>query len=133
LDVSSILLWSLRKWCLGPEADSRPLGIISVFGNRYTMATGDRIWIKHLRERQKGAQLVYLLATEFNKLLILFGSSGRTRTYNPSVNSRMLTVGARLFSMEYTGAKRHDRSLRGAYFGEEFGEVDLKGNSTSGQ
>jgi len=23
-------------------------------------------------------------------LLIIFGSSGRTRTYNPSVNSRML-------------------------------------------
>jgi hypothetical protein len=38
-----------------------------------------------------------------------------------------------MFSTEYRGAKRHYRSLQGAQFGEEFGEVDLKDNSASGQ
>jgi len=30
----------------------------------------------------------------------LIGSSGRTRTYNPSVNSRMVSAGVRMFSTE---------------------------------
>jgi hypothetical protein len=32
-----------------------------------------------------------------------FGSSGRTRTYNPSVNSPRLKAGVVVFSMEYEG------------------------------
>ena len=35
----------------------------------------------------------------------------------------MLTLGVHVFSTEYTGANRNYRSLWGAQFGEEFGEV----------
>ena len=35
----------------------------------------------------------------------------------------MLTLGVRVFSTEYRGANRNDRSLWGAQFGEEFGEA----------
>jgi hypothetical protein len=41
-------------------------------------------------------------------------SSGRNRTYNPSVNSRRVSVGVRMFSTEYRGAKRREWSLFGA-------------------
>jgi hypothetical protein len=40
----------------------------------------------------------------------------------------MLTLEVRVFSTEYTGANRSDRSLWGAQFGEKFGEVVLKNN-----
>ena len=35
----------------------------------------------------------------------------------------MLTLGVHVFSMEYRGGNRNDRSLWGAQFGEKFGEV----------
>jgi hypothetical protein len=55
--------------------------------------------------------------------LKILGSSGRTRTYNPSVNSAVLRLGVRMFSTEYRGAERTNRSLFGTQFGEEFGEA----------
>ena len=54
-------------------------------------------------------------------------------TYNPSVNSRMLRLGAHMLSTEYRGAKRNDRSLCGAQFGEKFGEVVVTDNSATGR
>ena len=56
-------------------------------------------------------------------MLELNGGRGRNRTFNLSVKSRMLTLGVYVFSTEYRGANRNDRSLWGAQFGEEFGEV----------
>jgi hypothetical protein len=38
-----------------------------------------------------------------------------------------------MFSTEYRGAKGNDRSLWGAQFGEEFGEVVLRHNSAIGR
>ena len=56
------------------------------------------------------------------KLLKRIGSSGRTRTYNPSVNSAVVRRGVRMLSTEYRGAERTIWSRFGAQFGEEFGE-----------
>ena len=53
----------------------------------------------------------------------LIGSSGRTRTYNPSVNSAVVRLGVRMLSTEYRGDERTIWSLFGAQFGEEFGEA----------
>jgi hypothetical protein len=38
-----------------------------------------------------------------------------------------------MLSTEYRGAKRNDRSLWGAQFGEEFGEVVVTDNSATGR
>ncbi len=56
-------------------------------------------------------------------MLEIFGSSGRTQTYNPSVNSAVVRLGVRMLSTEYRGAERTIWSLFGAQFGEEFGET----------
>jgi hypothetical protein len=38
-----------------------------------------------------------------------------------------------MLSTEYRGAKRNDRSLCGAQFGEKFGEVAVRDNLTNGR
>jgi hypothetical protein len=38
-----------------------------------------------------------------------------------------------MFSMEYRGANRNDRSLCGAQFGGKFGEVVMRDNSANGR
>ncbi len=53
----------------------------------------------------------------------LIGSSGRTRTYNPSVNSRGLSPGAYVFSTEYRGLIWTDRSLCGAQLDQGLDQV----------
>jgi hypothetical protein len=45
----------------------------------------------------------------------------------------MLRLGVHMFSTEYRGVKRNDRSLWGAQFGEKFGEVLKSHNSASGR
>jgi len=59
----------------------------------------------------------------------IIGSSGRTRTYNPSVNRGIVKPGKPMISKEYGGAKGTIWSLFGAQFGEEFGEVLKTHNS----
>ncbi len=56
------------------------------------------------------------------KSKILIGSSGRTRTYNPSVNRGIIKHGTSMLSMEWGGAERSKWSHLGTQFGEEFGE-----------
>jgi hypothetical protein len=45
----------------------------------------------------------------------------------------MLRLGVHMLSTEYRGAKRNDRSLCGAQFGEKFGEVVVRDNSAKGR
>jgi hypothetical protein len=62
------------------------------------------------------ALFMYLILKEI-------GSSGRTRTYNPSVNSRIVMLGVHMFSTEYEGgigaigaSKAHNSAKNSAKF-----------------